>query len=170
MTRTRPTRRGFSLIELLIVIAILLAIGGLVAINLRPQQEAAVEDLARQQINTFEQSLKLFQLAHDRFPSEDEGLSVLWSSSNLDDEEDEANWSILLEEPAPEDNWGNEWVYIFPSEERPGFYEIRSNGPDGEPDTDDDISSLDRFKDADGELSDDFDDFAVGDDAGAGSP
>lgn len=157
----RAARRGFSLIELLIVIAILLAIGGLVAINLRPTQDQAKEDLVVNQMDRFEDALKLFQLHLDRFPSEEEGISVLWQKSQLENEEDEAKWKgPYLEEPSDEDGWGSEWVYIFPSEERPGYYEIRSNGPDGEPDTDDDLSSLDRFRDADGELGEGFDDFA----------
>ncbi|MFK7960528.1 MAG: type II secretion system major pseudopilin GspG [Phycisphaerales bacterium] len=158
----RSARRGFSLIELLIVIAILLAIGGLVAINLRPTQDQAKEDLVVNQMDRFEDALKLFQLHLDRFPTEEEGVTVLWSKSQLENEDDEAKWKgPYLEEPSAEDGWGNEWVYIFPSEERPGYYEIRSSGADGEPDTEDDLSSLDRFKDADGELDENFDDFSA---------
>ncbi len=165
----RSARRAFSLIELLIVIAILLAIGGLVAINLRPTQEGAERDLVVTQIEGFENALKLFRLHLDRYPSEEEGLAVLWSSANLENEEDEARWQgPYLDEPTPNDRWGTEWTYIFPSEDRPGFYEIVSAGPDREVDTEDDISSMDRFRGEDGEMSEEFEDFSVegGDDMG----
>lgn len=164
----RRIRRAFSLIELLIVIAILLAIGGLVAINLRPTQEGAQRDLVVTQISSFENALKLFQLHMDRYPSEEEGLSVLWSKAGLENEEDEARWKgPYLDEPTPNDAWGTEWTYIFPSEDRPGFYEIVSAGADKEPDTEDDISSMDRFRDGEGGVSEEFEDFSVeGEDMG----
>jgi general secretion pathway protein G len=165
----RRLRRAFSLIELLIVIAILLAIGGLVAINLRPTQEGAQRDLVVTQMDGFESALKLFQLHFDRYPTEEEGIAVLWSKAGLENEEDEAKWKgPYLDEPTPNDAWGTEWTYIFPSEERPGFYEIVSAGPDGEVDTEDDISSMDRFRGADGEMSEDFEDFSVEGDEGMG--
>ena len=103
----RRIRRAFSLIELLIVIAILLAIGGLVAINLRPTQEGAQRDLVVTQISSFENALKLFQLHMDRYQSEEEGLSVLWSKAGLENEEDEARWKgPYLDEPTPNYAWG----------------------------------------------------------------
>lgn len=156
--RPRPLRRGFSLLELLIAIAILLAIGALVVVNLAPRRDQAQVDLTRGQLDQFAQAIKLFKLDLGRFPTEDEGLSVLWSAEGLEDEEEETKWKgPYLETPKPADDWGNEWVYMYPSEEAPGLYKILSLGPDGEEDTEDDITSFDRMLNADGELDEAFD-------------
>jgi general secretion pathway protein G len=172
-TRTHGSRkrRAFSLIELLIVIAILLAIGGLVVVNLLPAKDQADIDLTRVQIDTFEHALKRFQLDMKRWPSEEEGLSALWSKDSLEDEEDEANWNgPYLEKPAPRDTWDNEWVYRSPSEIREGAaYDIVSLGPDGEEDTDDEVHNHQRDMNEEGEFDEEFDDFGTGeDDLGGG--
>lgn len=172
-TRTNGStrRRAFSLIELLIVIAILLAIGGLVVVNLLPAKDQADIDLTRVQIDTFEQAMKRFKLDMKRWPSEEEGVKALWSSAALEDEEDEANWNgPYLEKPAPKDTWGGEWIYRNPSEIREGApYDIVSMGPDGEEDTDDEVHNHQRDMDEEGEFDDEFDDFGTGDeDLGTG--
>ena len=87
----RGRRRGFSLLELLIAIAILLAMGTMVVVYLAPRKDQAQKDLTRGQIDQFGQALKLFKFDMDRYPSEDEGLSVLWDKSQLEDEEDEVD-------------------------------------------------------------------------------
>jgi len=72
----RMARRAFSLIELLIVIAILLAIGGLVVVNLLPAKSQADIDLTRVQIDQFGSAMKRFQLDMKRIPLQDEGLAL----------------------------------------------------------------------------------------------
>ena len=56
--------------------------------------------------------------------------------------------------------WGSEWVYRNPSEIEGVAYDIVSVGPDKEEGTDDDLSSNDARMDADGEMRDEFSDFA----------
>jgi general secretion pathway protein G len=166
----RHARRGFSLIELLIAIAILLAIGGLVVVNLLPAKEGADVDLTKAQIDQFANAIKFFKIDMKRIPTEEEGLAVLWSKDALENEEDEANWKrAYLEEPMPRDTWGNEWIYRAPSEVSESLeYDIISMGPDGEEDTDDDITNHFRRTDAEGELSDEFEEFGGSEPVGAG--
>ena len=157
---SRPrARRAFSLIELLIVIAILLAIGGLVVVNLMPKKEQADVDLTRVQLKQFDSAIKQFKLDMDRVPTEDEGLTVLWSRDAVEDEEEAAKWrGPYLETPVPRDKWGTEWIYVFPGEIRgEQFYDITSAGPDREEDTEDDITNHDAFMDEDGEIAEEFD-------------
>ena len=172
-TRTNRHRRGFTLIELLIVIAILLAIGGLVVVNLLPAKDQADIDLTRVQIDQFNGALSRFKLDMGRFPTDEEGLPALWSSDVLEDEEEMVNWKgPYLESPSPRDRWNSEWVYHNPSEERgEGFYDIISLGPDREEGTEDDITNHDRFRDAEGEIGEDFSEFTPsgGTDAGTGA-
>jgi general secretion pathway protein G len=152
-------RRAFTLIELLIVIAILLAIGGIVLVNLLPAKDQADIDLTRVQIDTFEQALKRFRVDLKRWPTEDEGLAVLWNPDGLEDENDQAAWKgPYLEKAAPLDTWKQAWIYHQPSELREGAeYDIISMGPDKEEGTDDDIHNHMRELNAQGEYDEEFD-------------
>ncbi|MHC5114562.1 MAG: type II secretion system major pseudopilin GspG [Planctomycetota bacterium] len=160
----RPaTRRGLTLIEVLIVIAILLAIGGLVVVNLIPKKEQADIDLTKAQIQSFDNALKLFKLDMKRWPTEEEGIRALWSRDALEDEEDAEGWKgPYLENPVPRDTWNNEWTYRYPGEIRgESFYDIISFGPDGEEDTDDDIHNHLAFMGEGGEIDEEFEDFSM---------
>jgi general secretion pathway protein G len=162
----RPrSRRAFTLIELLIVIAILLAIGGLVVVNLLPKREQADVDLTKLQIRSFESAIEQFQLDMKRVPTEDEGLAVLWNKDMLEDEDEAAGWrGPYLKDPVPTDTWGTAWVYRYPGEIRDEeHFDIVSAGPDREEDTEDDINNHYAALDEDGELREDFD---LGDTAG----
>lgn len=152
----------------MIVIGILLAIGGLVLVNVLGASEKADIKLTRAQINAFESALEMFKAEMKRWPTEDEGLSVLWSKANLEDEADEAKWGgPYLKEAKSRDTWGNEWRYVQPSELVEGqAYDIISFGPDGEEDTDDDITNQDDRTDEEGELLEGFDDFDMGQETG----
>ncbi len=162
----RAAHRGLTLIEVMIVIAILLAIGGLVVVNLLPAKDRADADLTTSQIDQFDAALKMFKLNMGRYPTEDEGLRALWSEEAIEDEEEVTNWDgPYLENPKPQDHWGTEWLYRYPGEIRgESFYDIISLGPDKEEDTDDDITNHDRFLNEEGEVAEEFEDFTTPDD------
>ena len=159
----RPIRSGFTLIELLIVIAILLAIGGLVVVNIIPRGEQAKTDLQRIQLDQIGSAFQQFRLDLDRWPSEEEGVEVLWNREQMDDENEYERWrGPYLTDPVTEDRWGNELVYHFPGEIRgESYYDLISVGPDGEEGSEDDITNHDRLRDADGEIAEDADFGAV---------
>ena len=169
--RSAARRGGFTLIELLIVIAILLAIGGLVVVNLIPRGEQAKADLQRVQIDQIGSAFQQFRLDLDRWPSEEEGVEVLWNRDALEDENDYERWrGPYLEDPVREDRWGNELVYHFPGEIRgETYYDLISVGPDGEEGSEDDITNHDRLRTAEGELPEDVD-FGATDTGGGGPP
>ena len=158
---TKFVRRGFTLIELLIVIAILLAIGGLVVVNLIPRGEQAKADLQLVQFDKVDEALQHFRLDLNRWPTDEEGLAVLWDRDAMEDEEDFDRWrGPYMEDILLKDQWGNELVYRYPGEIRgESFYDLISVGPDKEEDTDDDITNHDRLRDAEGEIAEDFEDF-----------
>ncbi|MEY4117289.1 MAG: type secretion system protein GspG [Planctomycetota bacterium] len=163
--RTKPRRRGFTILELLIVIGILLAIGSLVAVNVLGASEKADLKLARAQLQAFESAIEQFRVEMKRWPTEEEGLAVLWSKDALANDDDKAKYGgPYLKEPKPKDTWGNVWVFRVPSTILEGQpYDIVSNGPDGQEGTEDDISNHDARK----ESSDDFSEFSGG--GGGGS-
>lgn len=142
--RPFPSRnsRGFTLIEVLIVIFIVLALGGLVAYNLLGKKEKADADLGKIELNNLKSALKQFRFVHGRFPTDEEGLSVLWNKDNLTDEEAQKKWEKLFEAPMPKDRWGSEWGYRQLSEHGDeSTYDLWSYGPDKQEGTADDIVS-----------------------------
>ena len=139
---SRSFRKGFTLIEVMIVILIVLALGGLVAYNLLGTKEDAENKLVQVDMNTFKSALKQFRFDHGRYPTDEEGLEVLWSKEKLTDEEDAKKWRKLLEEPMPKDRFGNTWGYRQKSEHGDeDTYDMWSYGRDKQEGTADDINS-----------------------------
>lgn len=144
----RPAASGFTLIEVLIVLAIILMIAGLVSVSLFARRDQADVDLTRINLNTLRDGLDAFRFDYRRYPTDEEGLAVLWDKGQLDAEADSSKWTQYLREALPTDAWGNEWGYAQvaesyePDEESPTAvapYDLWSNGPDGEEGTDDDV-------------------------------
>ncbi len=141
-TRAATPRRGLTLIEVLIVIAILLAIGGLVVVNLIPRKEQADIDLQKHQLQLIDSGLKQFKLDLSRYPSEEEGLAALNDKSAITDEEEANRWrGPYLENAVPKDKWGSVLIYHYPGEANPAGYDLISIGPDKQEGTEDDISN-----------------------------
>ncbi len=134
---------GFTLIEVMIVIAIILALSGLVAVALFGQRDKAQKDTAKIELNTIKGALDFFRLDFDRYPKDEEGVAVLWDKSKLDPEADATKWHEYLKSPMPNDRWGHPWGYKQQSEhsEDTTKYDLWSFGPDGQEGTDDDIKS-----------------------------
>ncbi|MEM7629813.1 MAG: type II secretion system major pseudopilin GspG [Planctomycetota bacterium] len=150
-TIANTARRGFSLIEVLIVLAIILLLSGIVGVTLFQRRDQADADITRINLNTLNSALDGFRFDFRRYPTDDEGLAVLWDREQLDPDAETSNWNgPYLREPMPNDQWGNAWEYLQESEdfdiddEDPSAvapYTLYSAGPDGEPDTEDDISA-----------------------------
>ena len=136
--------RGFSLIEVMIVILIILAIGGLVAYNVLGAKDKADERLGMVQLQEMEKALKQFRLVHSRYPTDEEGIKVLWDKEAMTDEESLKKWEKLMDKATPKDKWGNEWGYRQISEHGDETtYDLWSYGADRQEGTADDIVSWD---------------------------
>jgi general secretion pathway protein G len=153
----RRVRSGFTLIELLIVIAILLALGAIVTVNFISIGDMAEQDVQRAQFDQVDSAMKRFRLDLKRYPSEDEGIEVLWNRDALENEDEATRWKgPYLEEPVVSDRWGRELTYTYPGElVGESYYDLVSTGPDGEEGTSDDITNHDRRKTVDGEFEED---------------
>lgn len=138
----RATRRGFTLVEVMIVIAIILALASLIGLAVFSRFGEAQESITKIQMKNIEDALEQFRLTYNRYPTDEEGLSVLWSSANLENPEDEEKWSTFLTDPITADQWGSEWGYRQMSEYGDETkYDLWSVGKDKEEGTDDDITS-----------------------------
>ncbi len=163
--RARSVPRAFTLIELLIVITILLALGGLVLVNVLDIAARSKIDLQQAQFDQIEAAIEQFRFNLDRWPTEDETIAALWNRELLEEEEDSQRWQgPYLKSPVTEDRWGNELIYRNPSEELgDAYYDLVSIGPDHEEGTEDDITNPDRLRDEEGELPEELTDFTPAD-------
>jgi len=123
-------QQGFTLLELLVVLAILGLLIGLVAPAALRQLGSAKEKIAHQSIERLASVLDIYKLDVGSYPTTDQGLEAL-----LVRPEGVANWSgpYLKGETVPNDPWGHPFLYRMPSE-RPGHdYDLYSLGPTGKP-------------------------------------
>jgi len=118
---------GFTLVEILVVIAIIALIMSLVGPRVLNYLAESKVKAARIQIQSFSSALDLFNLDTGRYPTTAEGLQVLMRSpGNI------AAWNgpYLKGESVPLDPWGKAYDYRSPGEH--GVYEIKSYGSDGQ--------------------------------------
>ena len=82
--------RAFSLIEIMIVLAIMLVLAGIVGFAVFGQRDKADIQATRVQLESFESAMRAFRLDYRRYPTEEEGVAVLWSRETLDPDADQA--------------------------------------------------------------------------------
>jgi general secretion pathway protein G len=129
---------GFTLLEVLLVLAILGVITAMVVPRLIGRQKHANIDATKLSIKGLEHALKLYALDHDgEYPGTRQGLDSLMTAPDSKD----TRWKgPYLENPA-RDAWGRPFQYEYPGRHRTTGFDIFSSGPDGVPGTDDDISN-----------------------------
>jgi general secretion pathway protein G len=138
----RGVRRGFTLIEVMIVIAIVLALTGLIGVAVFSRKDDAKKDMAKTELNQIKNALGLFRLDFDRWPTDQEGVKVLWDKTALEGEEEQAKWKGYLTEALPKDKWGSDWGYRQKGEHGDETkFDLWSYGPDKQEGTEDDITS-----------------------------
>lgn len=135
----RATRRGFTLIEVMIVIGIILVLVSLVGVALFAQRDRAKKQLVELQMRNIAAAMEQFRLVYDRYPTDEEGIKVLWDKESLETPEDQDKWTEFLTERKETDEYGHEWGYRAESEFREGKFDLWSLGKDGEEGTEDDI-------------------------------
>lgn len=133
-------RRGFTLVEIILVVAIIMTLVGLVGPRLADKAKRARIASAKMQINNFKTTLGEFEVHADRYPTTAEGFKALLERpSDLT----EAQWEgpYLAQSVVPKDPWGTEYRFVSPSQKKGKDYDITSAGPDKKFETADDISN-----------------------------
>lgn len=137
------SQMGFTLIEIMVVVLIIAGLAYIVGTNVIGQGERAKEKQVVIQIKQFEQALQLFKFDNGFYPETQQGLRALIEPVTVGREA--RRWRRYLESSTvPLDPWGNEFVYFGADQTEDGLYYIRSNGPDGVGNSEDDLSSRDR--------------------------
>jgi general secretion pathway protein G len=129
--RRRRLRRkaGYSLLEILIVLAIIALIAALVGPRLFAQFDKSKVTTTRVQVKSLVSALDTMQLDIGRFPTQEEGLSLLEKTAG----DSSPNWQgPYLSGPVPKDPWGHDYVYAAPDGEGQEP-KITSLGADGKP-------------------------------------
>jgi general secretion pathway protein G len=125
----RGDEAGFTLVELLVVLAILSLLVGIAVPQLFKYFSQAKEDAARIQMQTIASGLDLFLLDVGRYPTQQEGLQALVDSpSNVD------RWAgpYVREPTILTDPWGRPYVYRKPGQQKGVAYDLFTRGPDGD--------------------------------------
>lgn len=123
--------RGFTLIEIMVVVVIIGILIGLVAPNVLGRVDKARVTAAKTDIATLDQALEMYRLDNHAYPSTDQGLEALIVKPG--GEPEARNWNLegyLKKKQLPNDPWGHAYQYVSPGQEgRP--YDLYSFGADG---------------------------------------
>jgi general secretion pathway protein G len=120
--------RGFTLIEVMVVMLILGVLAALIVPNVLGRGEEAKVMAAKQDVATLVQALKLYKLDNQGFPSQQQGLAALTTKPNA--EPLPSNWKTGgYIERLPKDPWGNDYQYAKPGLK--GEVDVYSFGADG---------------------------------------
>lgn len=124
---------GFTLVEILVVLAIISLLAGVVLVNVAPNLMMGQQATAKAQIKEFAGALATYQLAHGAYPTQRQGLDALVRKPSV--EPIPANYpagGYLAGRVLPLDPWKRPYLYMVPGRQNEPF-EIFTYGADGEP-------------------------------------
>ncbi len=149
--RRARSAQGFTLIEILLVIVIILMLAGALVVYVLPQQKGAEKNTTRLLLTQIQSALDTYRLNIGRYPTEEQGgLGALLIKPTFENERLGEKWQGPYLKPGTrlEDAWGNKIRYeptdaTLKADPAAPDYKLYSVGPDGLPDTEDDIKLFD---------------------------
>lgn len=138
MKNNNKKQRGFTLLEIMVVIVILGVLASMIVPNLMGNKDRADRQKVVSDVVALENALDMYRLDNSRYPTTEQGLEALQTKPS--DEPEPRNYpEDGYIKRLPEDPWGNAYILISPGER--GRLDVFSVGPDGEEGTDDDIGN-----------------------------
>lgn len=130
--------RGFTLIEIMVVVVIIGLLVAIVAPNVMSRLSQAEIQAAQADIKQLSSSVNFFRMDFRRYPTEDEGLEILLGNGSVDGKPG----SKILQS-MPDDPWGRPYYYVYPSTHGREFdiYSLGADGEEGGEDANADIGS-----------------------------
>ena len=138
----RLPRRPFTMVELLLVLAILAILAGIVVPKFAGRSKQAKVTAATTEISSIEVALDAFEVDNGAYPQGQDALSQLVERPAA-----ATNWrGPYLKKAVTADPWGNPYIYECPGRHSPDGYDLMSMGPDGKVGGGDDITNWDTQK------------------------
>ncbi|MEX2977485.1 type II secretion system major pseudopilin GspG [Serratia fonticola] len=131
-------QRGFTLLEIMVVIVILGILASLVVPNLMGNKEKADHQKVVSDIVALESALDMYKLDNSRYPTTEQGLQALVTKPSAQPEPRSYPHGGYIRR-LPQDPWGADYQLLSPGQH--GQLDVFSYGPDGIPDTEDDIGN-----------------------------
>jgi general secretion pathway protein G len=123
-------RRGFTLIEIMVVIVILALLAALVGPKIMGRTDDAKIQTTKTQIRNLESALKLYKLDNGVYPTTEQGLNALVTKPTVGViPNNYKDGGYLESKNVPKDGWGNDYLYVSPGDH--GDYDLYSYGADG---------------------------------------
>ena len=136
--QTSNRQKGFTLLEVMVVIVILGILASMVVPNLMGNKDKADQQKAVSDIVALENSLDMYKLDNSIYPTTEQGLEALVQKPTMSPEPRNYRDGGYVKR-LPQDPWRNDYLLLSPGEN--GKIDIFSAGPDGQPGTEDDIGN-----------------------------
>ena len=137
----RSHEKGFTLIELMVVIAILALLGGVVAPQVMNKLKDAKPQKVKIDIERIGMALDMYAVDNGDYPTSEQGLDALVTKPTSQPEPLNWNRSYVKGGTKFVDPWNNDYVYESPSTHEGYDYDLFSYGPDGQEGGEDDITN-----------------------------
>lgn len=135
--KAKRVRRGFTLIELMLVLVILGVLAGVVVPKLIGSAEKSKVTAAQSGVHVLNGVIQTFYMHCKRFPTSEEGLNALVTKPA-----DADGWAGPYIEPNNlKDPWDQQYHYVYPGTHNPDGFDVYSSGPDKQDGTGDDIGN-----------------------------
>lgn len=129
--------KGFTLIELMLVVVIISILAAAVVGNFMGQEKKAFDARAKADFATLSTALSIYSLDNGMYPTNEQGLKALIEKPTSAPVP--PNWSKRYIMNDPVDPWKKDYKYLCPGEHNKDSFDIWSMGPDGQDGTEDDI-------------------------------
>src|SRR5256714_9459020 len=133
--RTKIKQQGFTLLEIMLVVSIIVIILGLRISNLDNTTAIAKSMRVQADVQAVKTQLQLYESMNGFYPSSEQGLQALVTQPQNDPRP--TRWYQLFRE-LPKDPWGSDYIYRYPGVKNPGGYDLFSAGADRQAGTADD--------------------------------
>lgn len=132
--RARRPVRGFSLLEIMVVLVLIGMVVSLITVNVMNRLEDGKLDTAYTQAKSIEAAMDQYKLRNGSYPTMAQGLQVLVSPPK----------GRPFMDALPKDPWNADYLLVIPGQKNPSKFDIRSKGPDGQEGTEDDVGNWPR--------------------------
>jgi general secretion pathway protein G len=133
--KIRRKQQGFTLLEIMIVVGIIVILLGLAISKIGNPTGFAKQTAVRADVQAIGTQLQLYESMNGFYPTTEQGLLALVTQPTTDPSP--TRWYQLFKQ-VPKDPWGSEYIYRCPGQRHPESYDLYSAGPDRKADTTDD--------------------------------